>query len=331
MIAGTGWLLVAMLFQPREQELRRAIEARPTDAAARSRYAIFLQQQGRVSEAVGHFRSALDLAPRSTEYGYNLALALLSDGQAGDALSVLDQQPSRAADALVLRGAVLNALARPAEAATALRQSVAADPNNADTLYDLVLTLLKVDASAEAAKLLDTGRRRFPRVSKIHAASGMVAYLLGRNADAVRAYETAVQLEPGGADLFVSLGDVYDATGDLARAEQAYRRSLKLDATSAPAHVKLGKNLAKLERPVEAGREFAEALRFDPATADAHFQLGKLATARGDHAAAVEHHAAAVKASPTLKEAWYQLGISYKRTGDEARSADALEQFLKLP
>lgn len=331
MMAGAHWLLVALLFQPAEQDLRRAVEARPTDAAAHSRYAIFLQQQGRLTEAVAHFRSALDLAPRSAEYGYNLALALLSEGRAADALGVLDKQASGAADALALRGAVLNALDRAPEAAAALRQSVAADPNNADTLYDLVLTLLKVDASAEASKLLESGRRRFPRVSKIHAASGMVAYLLGRNAEAVRAYETAVRLEPDGADLFVALGDVYDATGELARAEQAYRRSLQLDSNNAQAHVKLGKNLAKLQRAAEAEREFAAAVRIEPATADAHFQLGKLATARGDHAAAVEHHRAAVKASPGLKEAWYQLGISYKRTGDEAQSAAALEQFRKLP
>jgi tetratricopeptide (TPR) repeat protein len=331
MVFSAQWLLVAMLYQPGEQVLRRAVELTPTDASAHSRYAIFLQQQGRLTEAVPHFRSAFDLAPRSTEHAYNLALALLHDGQAKDALAVLDKQASRQADALALRGAVLNALERPAEAAAALRASVAADPNNADTLYDLVLTLLKADGSAEASKLLDSARRRFPRVAKIYAASGMVAYLLGRDAEAVKWYETAVQLEPDGADLYLALGDVHDATGNLGRAEQAYRRSLQLDPASATAHVKLGKNQAKLQRPAEAQREFAEAVRLDPAQADAHFQLGKLASARGDHAAAVEHHRAAVEASPGLKEAWYQLGISAKRAGDEAQSAAALEQFRRLP
>lgn len=318
------------------QELQRAVAARPRDAAAHSRYAMFLQERGRGVEAIAHFRSALELNPRSAEHSYNLALALLQVDRAADALNVLDQHPAEAAtaaaaDRVSLRGAVLNALGRVPEAADALRRAVALDANNPDTLYDLALTLLKVDASAEASGLLERGRRRFPRVAKIHAASGMVAYLNGRNAEAVKAYEAAVRLEPGAADLHASLGDVYDATGDLMRAGTAYQTSLRLDSSVAAVHVKLGRNLAKLQRPREAERAFASALRNDPRNADAHFQLGKMAAARNEHAAAIGHYREAVAAAPGLKEAWYQLGISYKRAGNEEQSLAALEQFRKLP
>lgn len=317
---------------PVERELVRAVTARPNDPAAHSRYGIYLQQQGRKSEAVAHLRSALDLDPRSGEYAYNLSLALLHDDRPGDALAVLDKHPSpSSADHFALRGAVLNALSRGSEAAGALRKAVELDANNPDSLYDLVLTLLKVDASAEAATLLERGRRRFPRVAKIHAAAGMVSYLNGKNAEAVKAYEAAVKLEPGAADLHASLGDVYDATGDLPRAESAYRTSLRLDPSVAAVHVKLGKNLAKLQRPVEAERAFNAALRYESNNPEARFQLGKLASARGDHATAIDHYQQAVAAAPGLKEAWYQLGISFRRAGDEAQSIAALDQYRKLP
>lgn len=314
-----------------ESELARAVSARPKDAAAHSRYGLFLQQQGRPVEAIAHFRSALELNPQSSEHSYNLALALLQDGRGGDALAILDRYSSPGADRFVLRGAVLNELGRASEAAEALRRAVALDANNADSLYDLVLTLLKIDASPEAATLLEGGRRRFPRVAKIHAAAGMVAYLNGRNTEAVRAYEAAVRLEPGAADLYASLGDVYDATGDFTRAGAAYATSLRLDPAAAAVHVKLGRNLLKLQRPREAERAFTAALQRDAAQADAHFQLGKLAAARNDHAQAIEHYRQAVSATPALKEAWYQLGISYRRAGDEQQSLTALEQFRKLP
>lgn len=328
-----GWALVALVVSApgQESEFVRAVTANPKDAAAHSRYGLFLQQEGRSLEALAHFRSAFDLNPRSAEYSYNLALALLQSERAVDALAILDRGPAAGADLLALRGAVLNELGRTPEAADALRRAVKLDANNADSLYDLVLTLLKIDASAEAAALLERGRVRFPRVAKIHAASGMVAYLNGKNAEAVRAYEIAVKLEPGAADLYTSLGDVYDATGDLARANAAYVTSLRLDAAVAPVHVKLGRNLLKLQRPVEAERAFQAALQRDPAQADAHFQLGKLAAARNDHAGAIEHYRQAVSAMPGLKEAWYQLGISYRRAGDEQQSLAALEQFRKLP
>lgn len=315
--------------QQLERELQGAVAARPKDPAAHSRYAMFLQEQGRGAEAVAHFRSALDLNPRSAEHAYNLGLALLNNDRPGDALAVLDSHPVGSADGFVLRGAVLNALGRPPEAAEALRRAVALGPGNPDSLYDLALTLLKIDASAEATALLERGRRRFPRVAKIHAASGMVAYLNGRNAEAVKAYEAAVKLEPGAADLHASLGDVYDATGDLVRAGAAYAVSLKLDGSVAAVHVKSGRNWLKLQKPEEAARAFEAALQRDPANGEAHFQLGKMAAAREDHTAAIEHFRLAVAATPGLKEAWYQLGIAYRRAGNEEQSLAALEEFRK--
>jgi protein O-GlcNAc transferase len=288
------------------------------------------QDLARPTDAIAHFRAALELNPRSSEHSYNLTLALLQDGRAAEALTVLDRHPGGSADRLALRGAVLNALGRAPDAAEALRRAVALDANNPDSLYDLALTLLKIDEPAEAAAVLERGRRRFPRIAKLHAAAGMVAYLHGKNADAVRAYEIAVKLEPA-ADLFAALGDVYDATGDLARAEPAYRRSLSLDASQAAVHVKLGRNLMKLQRPSEAEAAFSGALKRDAANAEAHFQLGKLGSARGDHTAAISHFQQAVAATPSLKEAWYQLGVSYRRMGEEAQSLAALEQFRRLP
>ena len=312
-------------------DLERAVATRPRDPAAHSRYAVFLERQGRGDEALAHFRAALDLAPQSAEYSYNFALALLQHRRAADSLAALDRHPSASGDLLALRGAVLNALDRPADAAVALRRAVVLDPANPDSLYDLALTLLKIDASAEATALLVRGCRRFPGVAKLHAASGMVAYLHGKNAEAVRAYEAAVGLEPGAADLFASLGDVYDATGDLPRAGASYIKSLRLDSSVATVHVKLGRNRLKFQQPREAGEAFAAALQKDPANSAAHFELGKLAAARGEHEAAISHYRQAVAATPSLKEAWYQLGISYRRAGREELSLAALEQFRKLP
>lgn len=331
---GSALLLavVSLVFaQPPEEPLRQAVAARPRDAAAHSQYGIFLLGQGRLTEAVNELRTASALSPRSADHTYNLALALLQTEQPGEALAVLDRGSFVGADHLALRGNVLNALERPAEAATALRRAAALDPANPDTLYDLALTLLKLDAAAEAQPLLAQGSRRFPRVAKIHAARGMVAYSQGQNAEAVRAYETAVRLEPGAADLHAALGDVRQATGDLRAAESAYRNALRLDASPAEVHVKLGRTLARRQRVEEAAVAFARAIQLDPANAEAHFELGKAALARGEHAAAVDQLRRAVESAPGLKGAWYQLGLAYKRAGEDQQSRAAMEQFRKLP
>jgi len=323
-------ILLTASAQPSGREIERALAADPHNPEIHSSYAIFLQQRGRTADAITHFRKALELAPRSADFTYNLALALLHENQAAEALIVLDKHPFQAADHLALRGAVLSVLGRFPQAIEALRRSVALDPDNPDSLYDLALTLLKTGNSTEAATLLNRGRQRFPQAAKFHAAAGMVAYDNGRNDEAVRAYQAAVKLEPDAADLHASLGDIYDATGDLARAQSAYAKAVSLDPANASYHLKQGRNFVKLQRPADAQAAFTKAIARDPSLADAHFQLGKIAATRADHAAAIAHFERAVAADPSLKEAWYQLSLSHRRAGNNEKAAAALERFRKL-
>lgn len=290
-----------------------------------------LSQQGRLHEAIPHFTKALELDPRLSDAAFNLSLALLQTERPAEALAVLDKHPAASADYFALKGAVLNALGRSPEAAQALRRAVAIDPNNPDTLYDLVLTLLHIDGAKEAETLLARARPRFPKEAKIHAALGMVAYLTGKNEQALRAYQIAVKLEPDAADFHASLGDVYDATGELAKAESAYARAVKLDPSTAAYFLKYGRNQVKLQKSEQASALFKQALKLDPRDAAAHFELGKLAAARNDDATAVTHFEQAVAADPSMKQGWYQLALSYRRAGLQDKSTAALEQYRKLP
>lgn len=329
-------LLAASLFglialaQPSGEELERALAADPRNPELHSSYGILLQQQGRTADAITHFRKAVELAPRSPDFAYNLALALLQDNQGAAALAALDKHSFQTADHLALRGAVLSVLGRFPEAIEALRRAVALDPNNPDSLYDLALTLIKTGNAGEGAALLNRGRQRFPRIAKFHAAAGAVAYDNGRNDEAVRAYQVAVKLEPDAADLHASLGDIYDATGDLARAQSAYAKAVSLDAANATYHLKQGRNFVKLQRLDDAQAAFLKAVARDATLADAHFQLGKIAAARSDHAGAIPHFERAVGADAALKEAWYQLSLSHRRAGNEQKAAAALERFRRL-
>lgn len=329
MLALSLCLLLAFA-APTEQDLVRAIKANPRAAKPHSDYGIFLQQNGRGAEAIAEFRAALELAPASSDFAYNLALALLNSEDAAGAIAVLDRHPVKTSDGFALRGAALSAAGRVPEAIEALRRAVALDPNNADSLHDLAVTLLKADENAEAIALLERGRRRFPRDAKIQAASGMVAYLTGKNDDAVRAYEIAVKLEPSSADFHASLGDVHRATGGFAKAEAAYARAVRLDPSVAAYRVKRGRNLLDLQREAEADAEFRAALEREPENAEAHFQAGKLAAARSDHAQAAAHWERAVAANPSYKEAWYQLSLVFRRLGQVEKSAEATERFRGL-
>lgn len=330
----TGWLFLVMSFlgaQSPEAELRKAIAANPRNAKLHTQYGLMLSEQGRIKEAIEEFRTALQLDPRQPDSVFNLGLGLLREGRAEDALQVLERHPVSSSDYHSLRGAVLNALGRSPEAAQALRRAVALDPNNPDTTYDLAVTLLRIDAAAEAGQLLSKARARFPKVSKIHAASGMAAYASGKNEEALRAYETAVRLEPGAADLYAALGDVYDAVGELQKAEAAYDKAVTLDRSTAAYFLKYGRNQVKLQKSDLGATLLRQAIILEPANADAHFELGKLAAAGGDDRGAASHFEEVVKANPEMKQGWYQLALSYRRLGEQGKSNSAMERFRKIP
>src|ERR1043166_2985950 len=80
--------------QTTESSLARSVAAQPRDPRLHNDYGIELQRSGRASDAAAHFRAALELDPRYADAAYNLALSMLNDQRAGEALAVLDKHPA---------------------------------------------------------------------------------------------------------------------------------------------------------------------------------------------------------------------------------------------
>lgn len=314
---------------PVDSDLARAVRSRPNDSRLQNAYGIALQKQGMLEESVTYFRKALQLDPKYADAANNLALALLTTSRPAEALETLEKHPFATAEYYSLRGTTLNVLGRPEDAIPALRRACELAPRSADFAYDLIVVLLKAERSDQAGGLLAQARKKFPESAKIHAASGMFAYLKGNNTEAAKEYEAATKLEPGAADLWGALGDVYAATDSFAKAETAYSQSIQLDPKSPEYLVKAGRNLFKLQRTAEAESNFRKALAIDAQDPDAHFELGKLAAARGDDVSAITHFERALVTKPSLNAAWYQLSLCYRRNGQETKSREAMERFRK--
>src|SRR5687768_8721850 len=109
-----------------------AIAQAPRDAGFHNAQGIMLQQQRRLEDSLAHFRAALRLDPKFADASHNLALALLKANRPAEALETLEKHPFNTADHHALKGAVFNALARPAEAVAPLRRASALAPGNQD-------------------------------------------------------------------------------------------------------------------------------------------------------------------------------------------------------
>jgi len=145
--------------------------------------------------------------------------------------------------------------------------------------------------------------------------------LAGRAAEAVRAYERAVELGPGNARAHNNLAVAWAEQRRFERAIAGYQHALRLDPRYAEAHYNLGNALRELARREDALASYDRACALRPDWEAVHCNRG-LALAglgREAHAEAAYRRALALRAD--YPEAHNNLGLSLELQGrlDEAK------------
>jgi len=121
-------------------------------------------------------------------------------------------------------------------------------------------------------------------------------------AEACRAYEEALRLQPGLVDAQINLGLLHHNAGNLAEAESWYRRALEQDPTRALTHFNLGVVLEDQQRRKDALVAYEAAVRRAPAFREAHCNLAQLYEVLGRNRDALRHYAAAARLKTSLMQ-----------------------------
>ncbi|HKQ59793.1 MAG TPA: tetratricopeptide repeat protein [Candidatus Polarisedimenticolaceae bacterium] len=141
---------------------RRTIALKPQYADAHYRLALALQAQGKLDEAIPEYRQALELKPYAADAHYNLGLALHDRGRLEEAVAeyrrALEIVPGDADARLNLANALLQQQHHD-EAAAEYRRVLDAKPASIDALAGLSLALEKLGQRDEATELLERALR----------------------------------------------------------------------------------------------------------------------------------------------------------------------------
>ena len=125
----------------------------------------------------------------------------------------------------------------------------------------------------------------------------------GREDDAIREYQAAVQLDPGLAVAHNDLGLAFGKQGRLADAAAELAETVRLAPAFAKAHNNLGVVLGRRGESSAAVAQFEEAVRLDPNYGEARLNLASLLaqTGRVDEAiAALPHASSLARGDPRL-------------------------------
>ncbi len=137
---------------------------------------------------------------------------------------------------------------------------------------------------------------------------GTVDASLNDYPDAVRAYKSALKVDPERGDILARIADTYTRTSQLKRAIDWYRKALA--AKSGDVHgvyFKLARADDDAGHKREAEAMYLKALKVDPKNAKPHYYLGYLYKDQRKWKQALAHFEAYLKATPKTDSTYAEV------------------------
>jgi tetratricopeptide (TPR) repeat protein len=203
----------------------------------------------------------------------------------------------------VARAQLLLAQSRPADAERELLLALSAQPDDTTALALLSLSRSDQNKGPEALAAAETAIGLAPGNAYLHYVHAAALHRRDRTADARRAIEEALRLNPGEEDYFSLLASIELAARDWPAALTAAEQALALN----PEHVNAANlravALVRLNRKEEAAATVEFALHREPDNAFSHANQGWNCLHHNDPKKAQEHFREALRLSPGLEYA----------------------------
>ena len=307
-------------------------EANRLPPAREYQIAILLSQHALYSQAVHCFRRIAALDP-SWENRYNLALALLYDGQSAEACTLLTalhtERPANA-DTLMFLGSAFEMQQKMPEALEAYRAAVVADPSNPDRTLDYTRLLMDMDRYDEAIQVVQTGMGATTSTAPLQLRLGAVEMVKGNYAAARDAFHAALATDPQLDAAYVGLAQTYARDANDVEAI----RILEVARDKLPGHYLLeyyfGLLASRLGREQEAIVALEKAAQLEPNTLDPFYELGKLYGSQQNWPQARQALEHVIELNSQFAPAHYQLSRVYAHLGLNSRAEEAAQQTHTL-
>jgi tetratricopeptide (TPR) repeat protein len=205
------------------------------------------------------------------------------------------------------------------EADRIYRQVLVREPNNADALHLLGVTLGQRGAPHLAIDLISRAIRVRPDSALFHSRLAEFLRASRRYDECIAAFRRAIELAPNDADIHNNFGA---ALGDMRRFDAAIaelRRAIELRPDYAEARSNLGAALIARGNLDEAVEMIQSALKINPNMAGAYNNLGNALCYRGDVEKALEAFNKVVSYWPNDPKIHANLALAYLLLGDFPR------------
>jgi superkiller protein 3 len=299
-------------FEEAAGEYQAVLKRKPDYAEAYANLGVVLARLGKFDEAVASYETAVRLNPKLTQVRLNIGILHYRANRFDKAVLALEEFLQSAPDntqARQLLGLSLLETGRDNDAIKQLEPILLAAPEDAGALYSLGLAYLRqnrpeltwaIDKLAsipsgaptshllkgqmflarfefeKAVAELSEAQKLNPELPRLYYSLGLSYYKMGRNKDAIEAFENELRRRPQDFTTNYYLALLQESEGNLDAARDRLNAALKLAPDSAETNALLGKILVKQGREAEALTPMEKAVAGDPTDPVKRYTLARI-------------------------------------------------------
>lgn len=207
----------------------------------------------------------------------------------------------------------------PSDAALqAAQQAAALIPDHGPAWYNLGTALESLERPAEAIEAYEKAVELAPKAAHFSSLGDVLA-AVDQPDEARRAYQQAIELDPHYPWPYHGLADLYSEEENYEAAASAYRQALERHprpVDQAAAWDSLGNALTALEQYPEAIEAYRQALKLTPTDAVPWYSLGTVLAALNRPDEAIEPFRRAIELEPAYAWSYHQLGLIFEQRGE---------------
>jgi predicted O-linked N-acetylglucosamine transferase (SPINDLY family) len=182
-------------------------------------------------------------------------------------------------------------------------------------LLNVAFAHLQRGAGQEALDALKQVLAAEPNNAAAHFLNGRALYVLDRKKDALRHFDRAVALQPQFTDAVYNRGVLQAELGLLKQAEASLKQALAQKPTNFAVYANLGAVLAQLGRPEDAVAAYSKYLERQPQDAKTFFNRGTVRLKLEQYHDAIADFQAALAVQPNYVAAWSNLAGAFQQIG----------------
>jgi tetratricopeptide (TPR) repeat protein len=274
------------------------------------------------------------LRPKTAQMFYNMAVDLYNAGEYERALAelVLAEERNPGLSYIFYNKALcLQQLGRTEEAKEAFQASLALDPDDPDTLYNLARLFYTEDDLDVAMAYLEQARE----LVETQGGDDLVCYLLaliyeqqGDIEQAIEFYEKALLLNSEHLLSGIFLSKLYVKRQEYQRAIELLRDLAEKDPNNLDVNYELSLCLAKVGEWEDTIRYCRRVIEIDPNYTKAYNQLGLALYCTERLEEAVESYEKALKIDPSYATALNNLAYTYEKMQNYEKAVDKFTEYL---